>query len=191
MAFLEMIADENASLWATFQALAAQLSFRLHQHRGLGIAMGIRRAAMTAFWLSTLALAMIGPGTIARALAADPLGTWYTEGNESQIRITNCGGALCGALVWLREPNDPVTHRPKIDSENTDPKLAKRPLVGVQIVLGMRPTGTPNEWKGKVYNAKDGNTYTGFFTMTGADTAILKGCALGFICKSQTWTRAR
>jgi uncharacterized protein (DUF2147 family) len=153
--------------------------------------MGTRRTAIAAFWLSTIVLATIGPRMIAPALAADPLGTWYTEGRESQVRITNCGGAICGALVWLKEPNDPVTHRPKLDKENTNARLAKRPLIGVQIVLGMRPTGTPNEWKGKVYNARDGNTYTGFFTMTGADTAVLKGCALGFICKSQTWTRVK
>ena len=39
--------------------------------------------------------------------------------------------------------------------------------------------------------AKDGNTYTGFFTITGPDTAELKGCAMGFICKSQNWTRVK
>jgi uncharacterized protein (DUF2147 family) len=63
-------------------------------------------------------------------------------------------------------------------------------VIGTEIVLGLKPSGTPDQWKGEVYNPKDGNTYTGYFTMTGADTAVLKGCALGFICKSQTWTRA-
>jgi uncharacterized protein (DUF2147 family) len=145
------------------------------------------RIAVAVFGAAAIAGATFAP-TLARA--ADPLGTWYTEGNESQVRIANCGGALCGALVWLKEPND-ASGKPKTDKENSDPKLAKRPLIGVQIVLGMKPTGTPNQWKGQVYNAKDGNTYTGYFTLTGADTAELKGCAMGFICKSQTWTRAK
>ena len=149
--------------------------------------MPLHRIAAAAFGVAALVGATFGP-TLARA--AEPLGTWYTEGKESQVRIVNCGGALCGALVWLKEPNDP-NGTPKTDKENADKNLAKRPLIGVQIVLGMKPTGTPNEWKGQVYNAKDGNTYTGYFKLTGADTAELKGCAMGFICKSQTWTRAK
>jgi uncharacterized protein (DUF2147 family) len=153
--------------------------------------MSINRKAAAAFWLSTIALSVVGPKAIVPASAADPLGTWYTEGNESQVRISNCGDGLCGALVWLKDPNDPKTGKPKIDDENADAKKRKRPLLGVQIVLGLKPSGTPDQWKGEVYNAKDGNTYTGFFTMTGTDTAELKGCAFGFICKSQTWTRVK
>jgi uncharacterized protein (DUF2147 family) len=146
--------------------------------------------AAPALWLSTIALATIAPNMIARAHAADPLGSWYTEGSESRVRISKCGEALCGALVWLKEPNDPITHRPKTDKENADAQKRKRPLIGAKIVLGLKPSSTPDQWKGEVYNPKDGNTYTGYFTMTGTDTAILKGCAFGFICKSQTWTRA-
>ncbi|MGH6671201.1 MAG: DUF2147 domain-containing protein [Xanthobacteraceae bacterium] len=144
-----------------------------------------------ALWLSTIALAMIGPQTIVAARAADPLGTWYTAGRESQVRITTCGGAVCGSLVWLKVPNDPKTGRAKTDKDNSDAAKRNRPLMGVEIVLGMKPDGTPNQWKGEVYNPKDGNTYTGYFTLTGADTAALKGCAMGFICKTQTWTRAK
>ena len=105
------------------------------------------------------------------------------------ILVAMAAGALCGALVWLKEPNDPTTHRPKTDRQNADAQKRKRPLIGTEIVLGLKPSGTPDQWKGEVYNPKDGNTYTGYFTMTGVDTAVLKGCALGFICKSQTWTR--
>jgi uncharacterized protein (DUF2147 family) len=153
--------------------------------------MSMNRTAAAAFWCFMIALGTIGPKMIAPAFAADPLGTWYTEGKESQVRISKCGDALCGSLVWLKVPNDPATGRPKTDSENADAGKRNRPLIGVEIVLGMRPDGTPNQWKGEVYNAKDGNTYTGYFTLTGADTAELKGCAMGFICKSQTWTRAK
>ncbi len=140
--------------------------------------------------LGTVALASLGPRLIDRALAADPVGTWYTGDRESQVRITNCGGALCGNLIWLKEPNDPETGRPKTDKHNADASKQNRPLLGVQIVLGMKPSG-PNVWSGSVYNAKDGKTYTGSFTMTSDNTADLKGCVLGIICQSQTWTRAK
>ena len=75
------------------------------------------------------------------AFAADPLGTWYTGDKDSQVRITNCGGAMCGNLVWLKEPNDPATGRPKTDKNNADASKQSRPLIGVPIVLGMKPGG--------------------------------------------------
>ena len=81
------------------------------------------------------------------------------------MHIANCGGALCGTLVWLKEPNDPPTNKPKTDKNNADASKQSRPLIGVQIVLGMKPSGG-DEWDGNVYNAEDGKTYTGSFTMT-------------------------
>jgi uncharacterized protein (DUF2147 family) len=146
------------------------------------------RLAIPAFCVAAAIAAAIAGSAPARA--ADPLGTWYTADKESQVKITNCGGALCGALVWLKEPNDPATGRPKTDKNNADTTKQGRPLIGVQIVLAMKPSGTPDQWSGSVYNASDGKTYTGSFTMTGPNTAELKGCVMGIICKAQTWTRA-
>ena len=120
--------------------------------------------------------------------AADALGTWYTGDKESQVRIVNCGAALCGNLVWLKEPNDPATGRPKTDKNNADHSKQGRPLLGVPIVLGMKPSGA-GQWSGEVYNASDGKTYSGSFTLTGPNSADLKGCVLSILCKSQTWTR--
>jgi uncharacterized protein (DUF2147 family) len=148
------------------------------------------RSAAAAFCFSAFAIIAVAPKFVAPALAADPLGTWYTADKDSQVRITNCGGSLCGNLVWLKEPNDPATGRPKTDKNNADASKQSRPLLGVQIVLGMKPSGTPDQWSGNVYNASDGKTYTGAFTLTGPNTAELKGCVMSIICKTQAWTRA-
>jgi uncharacterized protein (DUF2147 family) len=147
------------------------------------------RKAAVAFWLATIAL-LGGPNIVRPALAASPLGSWYTADKESQVRITDCGGGLCGNLVWLKEPNDPTTGKPKLDKNNADASKQGRPLLGTPIVLGMKPSGA-NAWSGNVYNASDGKTYTGSFTMTGENTAELKGCVMAILCKSQTWTRAK
>jgi uncharacterized protein (DUF2147 family) len=152
--------------------------------------MSIYRMVAPALWLAAIAL-LGGANFIAPAHAADPFGTWFTAEGKSQVRIVNCGGALCGSLIWLKEPNDPDTGKPKLDKHNTDASKQSRPVLGIPIVLDMKPSSTPNKWDGDVYNAEDGRTYSGSFTMTGANTAELKGCVLGgLICKSQTWTRA-
>jgi uncharacterized protein (DUF2147 family) len=126
---------------------------------------------------------------VAPALAANPVGTWLTGDKKGKVKIVNCGDAICGTLVWLQEPNDPETHQPKTDKHNADASKQGRPLLGIPIVLSMKPSGA-EVWEGQVYNAEDGGTYSGSFTMTGANSAALKGCVMGgLICKSQTWTR--
>jgi uncharacterized protein (DUF2147 family) len=150
----------------------------------------ITAAIFSALLSIFLAALLTVPFTIAPARAADAIGTWYTADKDSQVKITNCGGALCGTLVWLKQPNDPATGKPKLDKNNADASKQSRPLLGVPIVLAMKPSG-PNAWSGNVYNASDGKTYTGSFTMTGDNTADLKGCVMSVFCKSQTWTRAK
>jgi uncharacterized protein (DUF2147 family) len=123
------------------------------------------------------------------ALAADPAGVWLTQGGNSRIRVADCGGALCGTIVWLKEPNDPDTGKPKTDKNNSDASKRSRPLIGVQIVLGMKPAGA-DKWSGQVYNAEDGKTYSGNLTFSGGTSLQLQGCALGgLVCKGQTWTK--
>src|ERR1700684_4025742 len=135
-----------------------------------------------ALWLSTIVLSTIALAPSGPARAADALGTWYTADKDSEVRISNCGGALCGALVWLKEPIDPATGRPKTDKNNADPSKQSRPLLGIGIVLGMKPSGTPDQWSGDVYNASDGKTYSGSFTMTGPETAAVKRGGVRGVC---------
>jgi uncharacterized protein (DUF2147 family) len=126
-----------------------------------------------------------------RARAADSTGTWRTEGGKATVRIGKCGGdALCGTIVALQEQNDPASGRPKTDKKNVYASKRSRPVVGVPIVLGMKPSGA-DKWSGKVYNAEDGKTYSGHLTLTGPYSLKLEGCALGgMICRAQTWTKA-
>src|SRR6185295_1705301 len=102
-------------------------------------------------------IAMILCGSLAPAFGADLKGNWLTEEGKATIRIADCGGALCGTIETLKEPNDPATGQPKTDKNNADPSKRCRRMVGVQIVLGMKPAGT-DQWKGQVYNAEDGKT---------------------------------
>ena len=123
------------------------------------------------------------------AVAAEPTGTWLTEGGKSRVRIVRCVSALCGTIVWLKEPNDPDTGKPKTDFRNQDTSKRSRAMIGVPIVLGMQPGGSSDKWTGEVYNPEDGKTYSGSVTMTGANELSLAGCVLAVLCKSQTWTR--
>jgi uncharacterized protein (DUF2147 family) len=138
---------------------------------------------------ATIAAALFGV-SLGTALAADPMGTWHTEEGKATVRIAACGPALCGTIISLKDPND-ETGKPKTDKNNADAGLRSRPMVGVLVVLGMKPSGTANKWSGQVYNAEDGKTYSGGLTLQDANTIKIEGCIMGgLICKAATWTRA-
>src|SRR5205814_4123323 len=122
-----------------------------------------RRSPMIHLRTGATVVAML-LASIGTSLAGDPTGTWITEGGKAKVRIASCSLALCGTIVALREPNDSETGRPKTDKNNPDAGRRGRSIIGVEIVLGMKPSGTINKWTGQVYNAEDGKTYSGALT---------------------------
>ncbi len=123
------------------------------------------------------------------ALAGAPQGIWLSADGGTKVNIANCGGKLCGTVVWLVEPTDSATGKPKTDKRNPDPAKRARPLLGLQVVQGLTPSG-PDRWSGLIYNADDGNTYQAHMTVPEIDTAKVQGCVLGLLCKTQNWKRA-
>lgn len=120
----------------------------------------------------------------APAAAADAKGEWTRPDGGAKIRIASCGKALCGTLVWLRNPRN--------DTENPNASLRSRPLLGVEVVKSMTPTNKAGKWSGQVYNAEDGKTYKGSIQLTSANSLKLEGCVMGgLVCRGETWTRSR
>jgi len=136
--------------------------------------------------LASLIIALLGALSLP-SLALDLAGTWNTENNDAVVRIGDCGGALCATILSLREPNDPQTGRPKIDAHNTDPSKRNRPIVGIQVLTGLRPQGA-NKWAGQAYNPEDGKTYDIDVMLESANMLKIQGCVL-FICQTKVWTR--
>lgn len=134
--------------------------------------------------------ALAGSLLVSSAQAAPVAGTWLSADGGTKVRVSECGSnKLCGRVVWLNEPIDPQTGKPKTDKRNADPAKRARPLLGVQVVNGMAPNGD-DKWAGQIYNADDGKTYQANVTLVSTNAMKVQGCVLGVLCKSQTWTRA-
>ncbi len=116
--------------------------------------------------------------------AEDAFGTWVHPDNGSHIRVSPCGGGLCATIVSVKDPS-------RTDDQNPNPKLRKRPVVGITIMSGAKKTGDKT-WSGKLYNTLDGQTYNGTVTVVDKDHLKLQGCVLGgLICQGPTWTRLK
>lgn len=118
------------------------------------------------------------------ASAQDVTGGWST--GKARVRIAECGSGLCANVVSLNEPND-EDGKPKVDKNNADASKRSRRIIGISILSGMKPSGD-NVWKGNIYNPEDGKTYSASMTLQGSSLRV-QGCALGIICKTQTWSR--
>ncbi len=137
-------------------------------------------AAILTVWLSA------GP---AKAQAGgDVNGIWLTQAGDAKVRVSKCGGEICGVIVWLRDPVNPATGKPQVDDKNPNPSLAKRPMIGLPLFSGMQPSA-PGRWSGQIYNADDGNSYVSNISLLGPDSLKVEGC-VGALCGGETWSRS-
>ena len=124
---------------------------------------------------------------VAYALA-DPRGLWLAK-DGAHVSVTSCGDALCATLASTKTPTDPATGAPWTDKHNIDPALRDRPLVGVQVLMNMRPTSN-DKWSGRLYNTEDGKTYSGNLIELDARTIRIEGCVV-IMCGGDNLTRIK
>jgi uncharacterized protein (DUF2147 family) len=120
-------------------------------------------------------------------LEADPSGIWLTQGGDAKVKVSKCGGRLCGVIVWLRQPIDPATGKPAVDDKNPNPVLARHPMIGLPLFLGMHSAGSAR-WSGQIYNADDGKIYDSHISLPDRDQLRVEGCVAAF-CGGETWSR--
>lgn len=151
-----------------------------------------RSAAIVGFVVA----ASLGALTLRHAEAAQSdeiSGRWVTKNGGSVVGFLPCNtgkreGVLCGHIVWLLQPLDADGH-PRRDTENPASEFRNRPLLGLQIISGLRETG-PGMWgDGTLYDPDDGHTYSGSVRLMEAGTLQLEGCFLVILCRSETWRR--
>jgi uncharacterized protein (DUF2147 family) len=124
--------------------------------------------------------AMLSLCSIGAASAQSPVGEWMVKDQTAHIRIVSCGGALWGIINWTKGP-------PGKDENNPDPAKRTRSVMGMPILINMKPG--EEQWEGEVYNAQNGQTYTSYISLKSPDVLQIQGCVLGFLCGGEDWTR--
>jgi uncharacterized protein (DUF2147 family) len=122
------------------------------------------------------------------ALAAELQGVWLTEDEDAALTITNCGGQLCGRIVWLESATD-RSGSLRLDENNPDPAKQTQRICGLVVIRGLKPSG-PDTWDASVCNPQDGQTYSGDITVLSARALAVRAyIGLPIFGRSQTWTR--
>ena len=137
--------------------------------------------------LAALTLALLtAAGPVAADATCQACGVWQSPSRGAHVQVMTCeNGAICGKLM---EASRPKSNPQLLDIHNKDPSKRNTSMIGQVVFHGFK--GGPTKWTGgRFYNPGDGNFYSGSVSLADATHLKLKGCALGFLCKSQTWTR--
>lgn len=137
--------------------------------------------------IRALAVAAGIMGFAGAASAEDPAtGIWKLDNGKVTVKVTPCGGNLCGTVVALKKPRDDKG-RPRLDKENPNEALRKRPVIGLTILSNMKPEGD-NRWNGIIYNPDDGNTYRSRMNLQNDRTMRVEGC-IAIFCKAMKFIK--
>ena len=123
--------------------------------------------------------------------ASDIEGIWLNEDEDAKVEITKKGDKYFGKVIWIKDPIDEETGKPKKDKHNPDEKLRDRPSLGLEILTNFKFDGD-DEWDdGKIYDPKCGKTYSCYMRMLDKDKIKIRGY-IGFSLLGRTtyWTRS-
>ncbi len=127
----------------------------------------------------------------AQSNADDCLGYWRSGSGKGIIQIYKSNAKYFGKLVWLKEPIDPATGKPKLDKKNSKESLRSRPLLGVVNLRDFEWDGDDQEWEdGRIYDPENGKDYSCTLRMTDANTLKVRGyIMITAIGRTDTWKR--
>ncbi|MDE2149892.1 MAG: DUF2147 domain-containing protein [Gammaproteobacteria bacterium] len=154
-------------------------------------------------------------GLVAAALAVMPthvaaggaapadriLGYWLVDTRDAIVQIQAAGSGAArryeGRLVWLKqsryseEDGADLAGKLILDSNNSDPGLRDRPLLGLKMLWGLRYDADDRQWHaGRIYNSDNGHTYQCLVWLKDAKHLVLRGyVGMPVFGGSTTWTR--
>lgn len=139
-------------------------------------------------FFSTLLVVLFAAAS-AHAQDLTPVGVWLHENKRIKAEIAPCGDELCGKLVWFKWPND-AEGLPLVDVLNPDPALRTRPLLGLEILSGLRPAGDGTWEGGTIYNPDDGETYSVLMSVQDDGSVRVRVYVfLAIFGETKIWTR--
>jgi uncharacterized protein (DUF2147 family) len=120
-----------------------------------------------------------------------PAGVWLHANQRIQIEIAPCDDRLCAKIIWFKWPYD-AQGLPLVDLKNGDPTLRNRPLMGLNVLQGLRRTGE-NTWAGgNIYNPDDGVHYQALMSIANDGSLRIRAyLLLPLIGHTVVWTRVR
>lgn len=105
------------------------------------------------------------------------LGDWIATDNSVAVKVYKTNNQYQAKVVWFDEKlgsGKPMNSR--YDSENPDPNLRTRKIIGMQILSGLQYNPKKNSWEnGKIYDASSGRTWDSEIHISDHGTLKVRG----------------
>lgn len=120
---------------------------------------------------------------------SDIEGTWIPSSGKANVRIYKSGDHFYGAIIFLKEPIDSVSHKPKVDKNNPDKSKRNTPLMGYLLLKNF--IYDDGIWKdGTIYDPENGKTYSCKISMKDKNTLDVRGfIGISLIGRTDVWKR--
>ncbi len=119
------------------------------------------------------------------------IGLWEPSSGKARVKISKIGNKYFGKIVWLREPIDPKTNKPKTDKNNPEESLRNVPLRGFRMLKDFVYSGD-NEWTGgTIYDPESGSTYSSTINKDGDVLNIRGYVGIKALGRTDTWKRIK
>lgn len=140
-----------------------------------------------ALFMTFLSLQLLAQGN-----ADACLGTWLTGSKKGHVQIYKQGDKYFGKIIWLKEPNDAATGKPKLDKNNPDSQKKSRPILGLVNLNNFTFEGD-NVWEGgKIYDPENGKEYSCKMKLVNANQLDVRGfIGVSLIGRTDSWTRVK
>lgn len=136
---------------------------------------GLLSAALAAASVAS-ALVLIEPRAATGQAGPSVSGVWLDNEGKAAVEVKPCGGEMCGAIVWLKDPLDP-RGKPWTDMLNPDAAKRGRKVCGLQIMGGLKPAPGAKWADGWVYDPEEGKTFNLELSLKDTETLTVFGYA--------------
>jgi uncharacterized protein (DUF2147 family) len=118
------------------------------------------------------------------------IGVWESGSGKARINIIKSGNYFYGRIVWLKEPIDPLTGKPKLDKNNPEEAKRSTPLLGYRMLSGFEFKGD-NLWEdGTIYDPESGSTYNCKINLENNNTMNIRGfIGIAAFGRTDVWKR--
>lgn len=116
-----------------------------------------------------LALAVLA--TTPAVSATDPIGVWIDHTGRGAVEIADCGGRMCGKLVWLK------------DTKN-------QKACGTQIIGDAKPVASGKWDGGWIYDPEEDEKFSVELTPMGEQLKVVGYMGSKIFSETMIWKRA-
>jgi uncharacterized protein (DUF2147 family) len=102
------------------------------------------------------------------------VGVWEFEEKNLHIEMFEEGGHFVGKMTWFLCPSEAIMNAYR-DTENPEPGLTTRPLIGLRLVENLSYQGGNTWGSGKIYDPNSGYTWDAQIHLTGPNTVVVRG----------------